>query len=144
MPKTKERPILKDPNIFPSAEVLKDALGKSYTAYEKLMAAITDESVGLDPQWNYYKDGGAWLCKIVHKKTTVIWLSVWETGFKLAFYFNERTAPGVYDLDIPQDIKDRFTQASEGKKFKPLVLEVGEEIDMGVVMKIVEYKKKAK
>jgi hypothetical protein len=142
MPKTKEQPILKDPDIFPSAEVLKDALGISYPAYEKLMAAITDESIGLDPQWNYYKDGGAWLCKIVHKKTTVIWLSVCTDSFKLAFYFNERTAPGVYDLDIPKTIKDRFTEASEGKKFKPLVLEVGEEIDIEVVMEIVEYKKK--
>ena len=144
MAKSKERPILKDPDIFPSADVLKDTLVKSYPAYEKLMAVITDENVGLDPQWNYYKDGGAWLCKIVHKKTTVIWLSVWEDGFKLAFYFNERTAPGVYDLDIPQAVKDRFTQASEGKKFKPLVLEVGEEIDLEVVMTIVEYKKKIK
>ena len=142
MSQTKDRPILNAPDIYPSADVLKKALGKSHTPYETLMAAITDEKVCLDPQWNYYKDGNNWLCKIVHKKTTVIWLSVWKTGFKLGFYFNERTAPGVYDLDIPQAIKDRFTQASEGKKFKPLILEIGEEIDMEVVMKVVEYKKR--
>jgi uncharacterized protein DUF3788 len=72
MSQTKERPILKDPNIYPDRDILKDALGKSFASYEALMQSITTENVGLDPQWNYYKDGGAWLCKIAHKKTTVI------------------------------------------------------------------------
>lgn len=139
-----ERPILKDPNVTPSGDVLENVMGKNYPSFEKLIAAITTEEIGLDPQWNYYKDGGAWLCKIVHKKTTVIWLSIWEDHFKLAFYFNERTAPGVYELDIPQDIKDRFAEAEKGKKFKPLVIDVREEIELGVVLLLIEYKKKAK
>lgn len=139
-----EKPLLKDPNVFPDTGVLKDALGNSYPAYEKLMSAITDETIGLDPLWTYYNDGHNWLCKIVYKKKTVIWLSVWEDCFKLGFYFNERTGPGVYDLNIPQDIKDRFTEASEGKKFKPLVIDISDEIDLDVVMKLVDYKKRIK
>jgi len=144
MPKTKERPILKDPDIFPSAEVLKDALGKSYAAYETLITAITDENVGLDPQWTYYKDGGAWLCKIVHKKKTVIWLSVWADHFEVVLYFNKKTAPGVYELDIPQAIKDNFAEAEKGKSFKPMVFKVREEINLSILLKVVEYKKKTK
>lgn len=99
MVKTKERPILKDPDIFPSPDVLKDALGKSYAAYEKLMAAITTEEVALDPQWNYYKDGNAWLCKILHKKKTIIWFSVWAEHFRIVFYFNKKP-PRVFSTWI--------------------------------------------
>ena len=144
MPQIKERPILKDPEIFPSPEVLKERMGKNYPSYEALIHAITTEDIGLDPQWTYYKDGNNWLCKIVHKKKTIIWLSVWADCFKIGLYFNERTAPGVYELDIPQDIKDSFAEAEKGKKFKPLVFEVREEIDLDVVMRLVEYKKRVK
>jgi Protein of unknown function (DUF3788) len=137
-----DKPILKDESIYPSADVLSEVLGRGYPAYEELMETICREAIGLEPLWRYYKDGNAWLCKIVHKKKTIIWLSVWADCFKIGLYFNERTAPGVYELNIPQDIKDRFTQASEGKKFKPLVIEVRERIDLGVVLELVEYKKK--
>ena len=144
MPQPKDKPILKDPNIYPSTEVLSDVLDKSYPAYEELMETICREAIGLIPEWRYYKDGNAWLCKIVHKKKTIIWLSVWADCFKIALYFNERTAPGIYELDIPQDIKDSFAKASEGKKFKPLVIEVREGVDLGVVLRLVEYKKRVK
>ena len=139
-----DKPILKDETIYPSAEVLSEVLGHGYPAYEELMETICREAIGLIPEWRYYKDGNVWLCKIVHKKKTIIWLSAWVDCFKIALYFNERTAPGIYELDIPQDIKDRFTQVSEGKKFKPLVFEVREGIDLGVVLKLVEYKKRMK
>ncbi len=128
-------------DIYPSAEVLKDALGKSYVSFEKLMTTITTEEVGLEPQWNYYKDGNAWLCKIVHKKKTIIWLSVWADHFEVVLYFNKKTAPGVFDLDIPQELKDQFDKAQTGVNFKPMVFEVSEEIDLDVVLKVVEYKK---
>jgi hypothetical protein len=140
----KEKPILKDPDIYPSAEVLKDTMGKNYPAYEKLMAVITRDDIGLIPEWRYYNDGNNWLCKITYKKKTIIWLSVWADHFKVGFYFNKKTAPGVFDLDIPQEIKDRFTEASEGKEFKLLVIDVKEGIELEVVKILIEYKKKVK
>lgn len=138
-----EKSILKDSEMYPSGEVLKKLMGRNYASYEALISAITKEQVSLDPQWIYYNDLKSWLCKIVYKKKTIIWLSVFADYFTVGFYFNNKTAPGVYDLDIPKDIKESFAEASEGKSFKPLIIEVREEIELGVVMKLVEYKKKA-
>jgi len=139
-----ERPILKDESIYPSTDVLNEVLGRGYPAYEELMDTITREEIGLIPEWRYYNDGKAWLCKIVHKKKTIIWLSIWADHFKVAFYFNKKTAPGVYDLEIPQELKDQFAETEKGKNFKPFMIEVREEIDLEVVLRLIEYKKKAK
>jgi hypothetical protein len=37
-----ETMLLKDPEIFPAEEVIKNALGVSYSAYEDLIRTITD------------------------------------------------------------------------------------------------------
>ena len=144
MSQSKENPILKDESIYPSAEELKKVMGKNYASFEAFMSAVTRDDIGLIPEWRYYTDGNNWLCKITYKKKTIIWLSVWTDCFKLAFYFNERTAPGLYELDIPQEIKDRFAEASEGKKFKAMVFEAREDVDLDVLLRLIEYKKKVK
>lgn len=73
-----ETQLLRNPEILPSEEVLKDALKNSFPAYNELINAITSNTLGLLPEWHYYNDGKAWLCKVVFKKKTIFWLSVWE------------------------------------------------------------------
>jgi hypothetical protein len=34
-------------------------------------------------EWDYYKDGKSWLCKIINKKKTICWLSIKNTGIKM-------------------------------------------------------------
>jgi len=65
-----ELPFLKDPEIYPSDDVLKNVLGTSYPAFEELTGKIKDTEYALEPEWRYYKDGKAWLCKVCHKKKT--------------------------------------------------------------------------
>jgi len=36
-----EPPVLKEPTVFPSQNVLEAALGKAYTVYEELINALT-------------------------------------------------------------------------------------------------------
>lgn len=80
-----ETQLLRDQHIFPSTEVLKNALKESYGVYEELIQTITNTQYGLTIEWNYYKDGKAWLCKVQYKKKTIFWLSVWDQFFKKEF-----------------------------------------------------------
>jgi hypothetical protein len=106
-----ERPLLNDKDIPVTDEVLKETLGEAYQAYCKMLESITADEFGLVPEWRYYNDGKAWLCKVLHKKKTVFWLSVWDGYFKTAYYLVERHLAGIYDLDIDESIKEETRSA---------------------------------
>jgi hypothetical protein len=135
-----EKPILNDPEIFPAGEVLKNALGKCYPVFELLVNKLTREPFGLVPEWRYYKDGHAWLCKVVHQKKTIFWLSVWEGYFKTTFYFTEKTGAGIAGLDIMDEIKDTFSQNKHIGKLIPLTLSMRASEQIDDLLRIVGYK----
>ena len=135
---------LKDPNTPPSDEVLANVLGNSYAAFDELMKTVAEPPYELVAGWNYYKDGKAWLCKVQFKKKTVFWLSVWDKYFKTAFYFTEKTKPGVMELDIDKTLKTDFSQKEPTGKLIPLVINVTRKEQLKNVLTIVEYKKNLK
>ena len=132
---------LKDPKVAPSEKVLQDALGKSYTAYNHLMNTITGKEYALEPHWNYYNDGKAWLCKVQFKKKTVFWLSVWERYFKLGFYFTEKNCKSILELDIDDNIKKEFKEGKPIGKLLPLGLSIHKKSELKDALKIIEHKK---
>ena len=85
----KTEQILTDPKVTLNSQVLQSNLGKLYAIYEKLVTTLESERYEATPEWKFYKDGGAWLCKITRKKKTVFWLSAWQSHFEAAFYFTE-------------------------------------------------------
>lgn len=138
-----DKPILKDPNIFPDAKTLENLLVDSFPAYEDFIEKITDETIGLTPEWVYYGDVKAWLCKISFKKKTVIWMSAQEGYFRITFYFNKKTIAGFYELPIAKALKDTARE-SEDKKFIPVTMEIRAQGHLEDILQIVEYKKKTK
>jgi hypothetical protein len=133
--------LLKDKDILPTSEVIKNALGKSSKAFEQLMKAITTAEFNFDPQWHYYNDGKAWLCKVVYKKKTIFWLSVWDGFFKTGFYFTEKNCSGIDALDIDVAIVKDFKSTKPIGKLLPLTINVENEKQMNDVLKVAAYKK---
>jgi hypothetical protein len=133
--------LLRDPEVFPSEEVLSSALAGAYPAWEALSDMITGISNGLQPEWRYYNDGKAWLCKVVHKKKTVFWVSVWEGYFTTALYISERHCPGIYDLEIDESIKNDLRSAKPSGKLFPVVLKMRTADQVTDLLKLIEYKK---
>jgi len=136
--------LLRDEKILPTPEILEKTLGRNFSVFSKLMDAVTHPDVNLVPEWNYYKDGKAWLCKVVHKKKTIFWLSVWDNCFKVAFYFTEKNFDGVENLDIDQEIKDDFFNAKPIGKLIPMILQVKCEKQLDNILKISIFKKSLK
>lgn len=136
-----DKPLLNDKNIPVTDEVLKEALGDSYRAYSRMLELITGEEYGLMPEWRYYNDGKAWLCKMVFKKKTVFWLSVWDGHFKAAFYFVERHLPGIYDLDIDGSIKEELKDAKSFGTLYPVIMIIRKPEQITDLLTIIRYKK---
>ncbi len=136
--------LLRDPNVLPDNEILRGLLGNSFKAFSSLMDTLSSPEWGIVANWNYYNDGKAWLCKMVHKKKTVFWLSVWDGCFKTSFYFTEKNCAGLFDLGIDQDIIEDFNKNKPIGKLLPLVFVIRSEEQLHNLIKVIGYKKSIK
>lgn len=136
-----DRPLLNDKNIPVSDEVLQQYLGEGFHAYRKMLEIITGEEFGLIPEWRYYNDGKAWLCKMVFKKKTVFWLSVWDGFFKAGFYFVERHCPGIHELEIDDRIKQELKTARPFGTLYPVSLSISRSEQIKDLLALIQYKK---
>lgn len=135
--------LLSDASIFPSPEVIENALGSSYATYQQFREKITDQ-MQLTEEWRYYNDGKAWLCKVVFKKKTVFWLSVWEGFFKVGFYFADKYRTEVEALDIDEKLLEDFRANKNIGKLLPLSVDVDHPEQIDDLLKIISLKKKLK
>jgi len=124
--------------VTPDDTVLKKALGKAYKVYEEFAAKIIEQKLVLE--WNYYKDEKSWLCKVLNKKKNMCWLSIWNTGFKLTFYFTEETIEGVYKLDVNNEIKASAKAMKPVGKLRPLMLLIEDDLILNDALKILQHK----
>ena len=133
--------LLTDPETFPSQEVLKSALGKTYSVFAALEAQLTQDEFALTFNWRYYNDYKAWLCKVAYKKKTVFWLSVWKGFFKTSFFFLKRHMEGIAELDIAEE---SYLMEKEWGKMIPVIFNVRSKKQFADLFKVVEFKKAAK
>ena len=124
--------------IKPENGVLELALGKNYARFTELVKEINERNLILE--WHYYNDGKSWLGKILHKKKNMCWLSVWNTGFRLTFYFTEKTIHGIQELDIDDGIKKIAQESKPIGKLVPLPFLVGTKKRMNGGLRIIDYK----
>lgn len=137
-----EKPLLNNPLLFPTDVELKKVLGSAFEAFSELMLRISN--MELVPEWRFYKDGGAWLCKVLFKKKTVFWLSVWESHFKVVFYFTEKTVEGLMPLPIEGTLFQQLRLVNRIGKFIPLIFEIRTSAQLDDVFTVADYKKKLK
>ena len=63
--------LLRNPEQAPGEELFREILShpllQTYKEIQKIISGF-----GLVEEWRYYQDGKSWLCKITHKKKTII------------------------------------------------------------------------
>jgi hypothetical protein len=133
-----ENQVLTDQTVKPNNNILENVLGKNFSLYKEFVDRINH--INLNLEWNYYKDGKSWLCKILNKKRNICWLSIWNTGFKLTYYFTEKTINGVCDLDINDNIKNISKGIKPIGKLFPIILLIKNKQIMNDGIKLLEYK----
>jgi len=135
--------MLRDPEVFPSETVLESVLGDAFPAYSELLEVIVRNPYDLEPEWRYYNDGHAWLCKFVNKKKTVFWLTAWDGYFTIAFYFTAKNAGPLAQLDIAPRIKKDFEEHPPVGKLLPLVIKVRDNTPVKDILSVAAFKKKS-
>jgi hypothetical protein len=113
---------LGDESIFPNESILTGVLGRSYRAYCVLLGLFDQNE--MTPEWRYYRDGKAWLCKVQKMKRTIVWMSAWKGFMKATIYVPLRHMDGVFALPISEDTKAHFRATKNVGQSKPCIFEV--------------------
>jgi len=139
-----EGPLLRDEKEYPSDDVLARYLGKAKPVWDAFTARLAADFPDVSLGWRYYRDGKSWLCKLVRKKQTVCWISIWDRLFKTTFYFTGKNDHDIERLPIAQELKDACrAQASIGK-LKPITIEVRSKKVLGDVFTLIGYRSGSK
>ena len=134
------KPLLNNKDEFPDDKILLKVLDKSKVLWDEWVRTLSVDFPSASLEWNYYKDGGAWLGKLVQKNKTVCWISVWDKFFKVSFYFTEKNDKDIRDMKIDQRLKDDYFSHKPVGKLKPLIVEVKTKKALKDVQEIISYK----
>ncbi len=129
--------LLTDPLIEPTEPVIAENLGEFADVYPKL-SQLFDQR-GYEMIWRYYRDGKSWLCKVAHgeksRKKTICWLSIWDDGVKLSFFFTEKNFPSN------RNFHNAETPGATGKLL-PIILLVQDDKYFDEIVELAEIKEK--
>ncbi len=120
----KPEKLLTSPDLDLTSDNLKNGLGRWFSIYDTLTETLSKPPYDISPEWRFYKDGGAWLCKMTRKKKTVFWISAWKQFLKCGFYFTEKSGDGISDLSIDQSLKSSFDKTDSIGKLRPLIIDL--------------------
>ena len=131
--------------LRPNNQLIEDALGSSFAAWQQLEELLTGPDHNLVLEWNHYRDGG-WLCKALMGKKNLAWLAVWEGYATITFYFAARHREDLLDLALPEEVLQTITNAETTFKGKllPVVLELRQPADAAAVTPLAHFKATAK
>ena len=134
--------VLKDKDLFPESEVLNNVLGDTFQAYQELNERFA--TLDILPEWRYYNDGKAWMCKLNFKKKNMGWLHVYNGHFKITFYFTEKHLEAIANLEISEAIKEEFYQTKATGKLLPMTFNITDTSCLKDVLTTLQFKKSLK
>ena len=148
--KSTRQQLLRNPDIQPSHDVVAKALGETYNAYMKFISELASRDIQIE--WRYYNDGKAWLAKGLHKRTgvrggqketTIFWISIWDSFFKVTLYIPEKARLEVLRLPIDDEVKSMIVHSKQmGKlKFFPLVFDLCSNEKFEAIYALADFKK---
>lgn len=133
---------LGNPDVYPDEEILRGVLGTSWGAYEALLDLFGKN--GMTHEWRYYFDGKAWLCKVQHKKRTIVWMSAWRGFMQATIYFPGKYADDVYGLELGAATMRKIRETKHTGTSKPCIFEIRDESILEDFSRVMQFKLIAK
>ncbi len=134
-----ETPVLSDPDVFPTDQVLSAHLRKARASFVSLFDYNHKTFPEFEERWRFYNDGKSWLMNVSRKKKTLFWLAVMDGAFRTTFYLNPRAADCVPASKIPKELKARFKE-TEGKKFRGITVVITKKKDVEIYKELLTLK----
>ena len=139
-----EEPVLRDPEEYPTDDVLRRHLGRTMASWQALMTFIAEHDPALSGEWRYYHDGKCWLYKATHKKLTLCWATVFRGKFKTTCYFPDRAEPAITGSKLPKTYIDQYLNGRRYGKTRAISVDVRKLADLKATNQIVEIRLQVK
>lgn len=140
----KEIFVMSDPLLRPDEKLIFSIIGEKKILWQEIMNYLKSNYPDASGQWNYYKDGKAWLFKVVQKKKTIFWSAILEDTFRITFYFGDKAEPVIIESELPDKVKQDFLTGKRYGKIRAISLKINDMKDVEIVKTIVPIKVKIK
>jgi hypothetical protein len=140
----KERPVFSDKDVKPTEEMVFTCIGEQKVLWKMLMKHLSDNHKDITWSWNYYNDGKSWLFKAVQKKKTIFWLAVFQSYFRITFYFGEKATSVIESGSLPKDLIEQYKNGPRYGKIRAISVQMKDESDLESVKKLIDLKKAVK
>ena len=138
-----EKPILSDPEQYPTEEVIYACIGKRKQAlWSSFFEMIHEQHPDFSEEWRYYKDGKNWLMKVTRKSKTIFWLSVWKNAFKITFYLSDKAEESIDQSDISEELKEQFKTGKHYGKIRGLTIDFSKRKDIEYAQSLIAIRRK--
>ena len=127
-----------DPQQEPAELDILHVLGKQAAVYQEFMKNLSHLSI--TPQWNYYKDGKAWLCKLLYKKKNLGWMHIYPEEIQVTVYFSPKYKEAVASLQLPENIWLDFEAKMQTGKLVPLSVVLENTLHIAIATSILMLK----
>jgi hypothetical protein len=137
-------PILKDPDVIPSEEIIVSLVGERIKLWQAVLNYASENNKDVSGDWHYYKDGKQWLYKLINKKKTIFWAVVADDTFRITFYFGDKALSLIEESDIPVRIIDEFKNAKKIGSIRGISVILNGNEDVENVSRLINIKSRLK
>jgi hypothetical protein len=135
-----EKPILSDPMVNPDNELISAILGDKMIWWNTIMDHTMTSYPNVTPIWRYYNDGKQWLFRLLKKKDTIFWTTLFEDTFRITFYFPDRVEPLIEASNLPVKMKEDFFTGHKYGKIRGMTVKMESQQDIEKVLELVAIK----
>lgn len=135
--------VLTDPDRVPDDAQVREHLGSSFAAWQRLEAALRSPELDLELSWHHFRDGG-WLRKALRGKKNMAWLAVWEGYATVTCYFAARHREDVAALPLPESLRTQVREVEMSGALLPVVVEIRSASDVDAAIEVVRYRLRAR
>jgi hypothetical protein len=133
-----ENLVLTDKNQFPTDDIIFSNIGPAKSYWIKLFKTIHKNYPDFIEQWKYYNAAKSWLLKIMKKKKTIMWISVFKDYFTAVFYFGEKAEQKIMKAGLSDKLKYKFINGKKFGKIKGIILKPGSDDDITDVIDLID------
>lgn len=139
-----DQPVLSDPGVYPSPEIIFSHLGAARPLWEALFEYLVREQPEMNSEWRYYRDGKSWLLKTTLKKKTIFWLSLVPGGFRTTFYFSDKAEAAIAESSLPEAMKQEFIGGKHYGRIRGLTVNYLDLADVEAAKELIAIRKRMK
>ncbi|MFT3782728.1 MAG: DUF3788 family protein [Nibricoccus sp.] len=124
----------------PSMEQLHEKLGPVLPVWSYIVSALQNRYAPLETSWKPAKIGLGWLCRLIQKKRTLLYLIPDTNSLLVAVVLGERAAALALESGLPERIKTMIREArpyAEGRGIRFPVTKLSE---VDAVLELVRLK----